>query len=335
MMLALVMAAVLGFVEPQALSGQRSQGFSVGVSTIQIDPSTEVTQSVRVLLWRPIREPLAPATLLDLAHLVCPAATGVADCFRDLAQPTGLPGDVVLSSSQLDALSRIRLDAGIGGAAIKVRQPLVVFAGSIGSRGAEFMELAQLLASRGIVTAIVIPPFQARRPEFSAAEAESAHTRLKRAIASLVADRGVDPARLALAAWSFGGVPAALEAMNNPAVRGLLSLDSAIRYQYGVDLIRSSPAYRPQAYHGRVLSLVAGRTNPVPQSDRVMESLTNARIDSVVLAELRHGDFSDLYAAVPMRVVQPTDAALEKGRAGMLRLSVDFLERVLKPTSAP
>jgi hypothetical protein len=331
----IVMAALLCLVQPQPSSGQIGRGFPIGVSTIQVDPASDVTQGVRAMVWRPIQKALAPATLFDIARLVCPATPGVADCFRDLGQPTGLPGDVVLSAGQLDALSRIRLEAGLGGDALDTRQPLVVMAGSIGSRGAEFIELAQRLARRGMVTAIVIPPLHTRRPQFSPAEAAAAHAGLTRAIATLAADRGVDPARLALAAWSFGGVAAALEAMNAPAVRGLLSLDSAMRYQYGVDLIRSSPSFRPTAYHGRLLSFVAGRSNPVPQSDSVIESLTNAQVESVVVPELRHGDFSDLYAALPMRVVQATNAALENGRARMLGQAADFLERVLTSPPAP
>ena len=262
--------------------------------------------------------------------MVCPSAAGLADCFRDLAQPSGLPDDLVLSAAQLEALSREPLGAALGGNPGGGSRPLVVLAGSIGSRGGEFIELSRRLARRGIVAATLLPAVRDSRPAFTPEEAAAAHAGLQRAIAALTADAGVDGRRLALVAWSFGGVPAALEAMTNPDIRALVSLDSAIRYQYGVDLIRSSAAFRPSAYRGRVLSLAAGTRNAVSQSDAVIDAFTNARLERVIAAGLRHGDFSDLYSALPMRVAGLPDRELDRRREEMLDLVVGFLQRALQ-----
>jgi hypothetical protein len=301
----------------------------IGISVIQVDPAVDETLGVRMAVWQPVERQGTPATLGDLSRLVCPGTDNVGDCFRDLRQPTGLQDNVSLTSVQLDALSRVGLEAGIGSVRVNRRLPTVVLTGSIRSRSAEFIELAQAVAKRGIVAAIVIPPFEPARPEFSLTEAEMSHARLSRSIARLANDGILDPARVALTAWSFGGVPAMLEAMSNPSVRAVVSLDSAVRYKYGVELIRSARAYRPLAFRGSLLSLVAGEDNPVEKSDVVLQALANATVRSVTVQGLRHGDFSDLYAALPMRVsTMPETREQERlrRRSDMLRLAVDFLE---------
>ena len=325
-----LVAVVCTFALQPSSATTHAVALPVGVFMARIDPTPDVTQGVRALVWRPIKERRAPMTVGDLSRLVCPGVQGVAECFRDLGEPTGLPGDPVLSSTQLDALSRERLSAGVGGVAMEAKLPLVVMRGSLVSRGGEFIELAQLLASRGIVAAVVIPPLRSEPPAFTSTEVEAALAGLKRVVSVITNGSGVDGGRLGLVAWSFGGVPALLEATSNASVRVLVSLDSAMRYQYGVDLIRSSAAFEPGAYRGRLVSLVAGRTNAVPTSDVVLRVLSNAHVETRIVDGFRHGDFSDLYAALPSRLVLSADRDLRRRREEVLIQIARLLESSLE-----
>jgi len=319
------MRLLLAFAGIVGLYVQPSPSHPVGFTVINIDPGGS-----RALVWRPVVAAGPVMTVSQLAQAACPDRPAVVDCFPDLAGPTGLPDNARLSSAELAAVARERLQASPGGTPVG-RLPLIVLTGAIASRGGEFAVLAETLANRaGVVVAVITASTRATPPKFTPAETAEAYEVLSRAIEALSRDSGVDATRVAIGAWSFGGVPAALTAMNSLRVRALVSLDSAIRYQYGVELIRSSPDYRPAAFSGRVLSLVAGVANPVPTDEGVLRAMTNARVETQVVTGLRHGDFSDQYLLLPLRGRPATDtASFPVRREDMVRRILTFINSAL------
>jgi dienelactone hydrolase len=212
-------------------------------------------------VWRPVDAPGARITLGELGGLVRPAAgADRSPCLGEgLSSAAGEP-----------------LFARLDGTPAAGRRPLVVLSGGLNSAGLELASLAETLASHGyVVAAVLAPPGDSPRA-FDARHVELARAAIAATIERLSRDDGVDDERVALGAWSFGGAPATLEALARPSVRALVSLDSALRYQYGAALIRDARGYVPAAYRGALLSVIAGVDNEVAKDEGVLDAMSNA-----------------------------------------------------------
>lgn len=314
---------------------------AVGLTIVPHDPASSDGRGYRSLVWRPVQADLEPVTFEMFARALCPShsdrplAALVDACFPNLAAAVQArpPG------AGPEALARIggqRLHAGWGGTPLATPRPVMVMAGSLSSSGGEFISVAEAVASHGYVVAAVVPPSRADRPAFSAAEAERARHALAAALSSFSGDSGVDTSQVVLAAWSFGGVPATIEALGNPRVQALISLDSAVRYQYGSDLIRSAPGYRPDAFRGSALMISAGVENSVGKDDSVLVALSQRRIERYVAEGLAHADFSDQYGALPALLSPRAERTLFHERyARLLARIVTFLERATVSGAGP
>jgi pimeloyl-ACP methyl ester carboxylesterase len=79
----------------------------------------------------------------------------------------------------------------------------------------------------------------------------------------------VDSTRIALAAWSTGGLAAAMAAAERPNVVAFASLDGATAYAYG-DSLLAEVAGSTWRWRTPYLHLVAGVTGPVAQSEHFL-----------------------------------------------------------------
>lgn len=307
-MVAVVAAVTAAAAQPS--TGRRTWAgtvpgpYAVGLTVLDGDRDTGAHAISRALVWRPIQAARDPITFEMFAHAVCPPAIArtptalVVECFPNLA--SGLKGDRQdVDAAAVARVASERLHAGFGGAPLPSRRAVVVIAGALSGTGGEFISLAETLASHGFLVAAVAAAAPAGPRTRTLAEAERTQLAIAQMLSRLSDDAGADTSRVALAAWSFGGVPIVLEAFANPRVQALVSLDSAMRYEYGSDLIRAAPGYAPARFRGRVLHVTAGVDNTVAKDDRVLEALGQARVERHVADGLSHADFSDHYGALP------------------------------------
>lgn len=264
---------------------------AVGFSVLPLPESPAGDGGARVFVWRPVEAPGVPLTVGTLAATVCGSGP-VEACFPGLAPPAEAAG-----GPDLAVIERLRLHGRSGGRPARVRRPLVVLLGSLGSPGAEFTALAEALASRGhIVAEIVAGRRNGRR--FDAAAVDEALDLTDRTIATMGRQGDVDVTRIGIVAWSFGGVPATLAAARDVRVRALVSLDSAGRYRYGTDLLRAA-GFRAATMRARVLSFTAGVDNTVEKDDTVLAALPQERVERQSAVGLAHAGFCDHYGAWP------------------------------------
>jgi dienelactone hydrolase len=308
--------------------------YAVGVSVRRLRAANDDEAAYVALVWRPVTRADGPgATLEALAGALCPDldASGGArlgGCFPRLAGTIAgaAPAE---SDDALERLAGLRLAAALGGEPAAGDFPLAVVVGSLRGSAIEFASLGEALASRGWVVAAVAPSAPPAEAEFDAASVVRVRAAIRAAVDELSAAPGIDASRIAVVAWSFGGVPAALEAAADPRVDALVSLDSALRYAYGAELIRAAPDYRPSSFEGAFLSVEAGIDNEVAKDDALAAELAASPPRVVAVAGLDHGGFPDFAGALAAGVGSgAARAAFQRDRAAMIEMTAAFLAEI-------
>lgn len=184
--------------------------------------------------------------------------------------------------------------------------------------------MAETLASRGFVVAEVVSAAPSERGGVTTATAAAATSRLADALQLLATDPTIDASTTAIAAWSFGGVPAFQLAVSDPRISAMVSLDSALSYRYGVDLLRTAslPA-RTTAL--RMLAFSAGVSSAVARDDTWLASQPAVRLERATAIGLAHAGFNDLYGAWPAEVNRAASSAFLNDHAQVVAAVVRFL----------
>lgn len=303
-------------------------GASLGPHPVTITIS-DAADGFRQIVWAPAARPGSASTLSEIVSRLCPDAAAVrpvAQCLPDLANELARRGSGTIEAD-LDSLAATPVGASLDAPRLAGRRPRVILQGSINSRGGEFFSLGEALASRGYEVTVIVDATPSANPPYDAA----AVTRARRGLD--VAREGRDDPHV-LVAWSFGGVPAALEAVTDPSPRAFVSLDSALRYGYGVQLLRAE-GFRPDTFSGPVLSVRPGTGNAVPQDDALVAQMSGAGGVVFTAGGLRHADFSDLRGAFPA-LLMPESARrqFQASHTAMIERVVDFIEETLPATDA-
>ncbi|HZV84726.1 MAG TPA: hypothetical protein VFF48_07040 [Brevundimonas sp.] len=139
---------------------------------------------------------------------LCPELAGqdvVTRCLGDLADEMRRRGRP-LTPEDAARVGAQALNASVDAARRPGERPLVLLQGSITNRGAEFLSLGEALASRGYEVVAVVEAAPAAQPAYDAVAIDRARRALKLA-------KGETARPYAVVAWSFGGAPAALEAI--------------------------------------------------------------------------------------------------------------------------
>jgi dienelactone hydrolase len=290
-------------------------------------------ENYTIVVWRPAQRQGDGAPIGTLAAELCeedalPDAALLRRCFPGMAREV----ETRVSADHLDAALQTIADTRLAAARdvplARGRFPLLLLAGFPSGRGMEFPSISEAVASHGYVVASIggLEPRPVSR--YDAATVEEMRSAIRAALAHLAVDDGVDFRRIALGAWSVGGAPAALHAMNDSRVRAFVSFDSALRYAYGDELIRSAPDFLPQNYSGALLSFTPGVDNPVPKANRV--ALESAQTRQVTIDNLSHGGFVDLYGMIPALTSAEERETFQRTYGGVARQTVSFLDETLK-----
>jgi tetratricopeptide (TPR) repeat protein len=152
-------------------------------------------------------------------------------------------------------------------------------------------------------------------------------------IAKLRTDPAVDPDKLALVGFSFGGLPTSLIAMHNPEVDALVSLETAAANKYGYSVLFQNPLYEPRLLTAPFLHFTAMETNEA-SDDAFVRSLKYSKVHIVKLKGMRPASFSSyvMYTALlptqpamPDQPAQPSPAESKAGYETICAYTAEFL----------
>jgi hypothetical protein len=259
--LASLLFAVMQFSGPVDLG---PNAIGVRAEMVKVDG-----RQVQMLVWYPARAGGSPMTFGALVDAACvpegQPLRPVADCrarwLRDLLEyrPTARVDERVFTLPTRAALNADR---------IRARFPVVVFDGGLRSDALSYFSLAEYLASHGIV-AISVPSTPVAPEPSLTFDVVGVRRKARIVRAALDASRewpDVDPARAVVAAWSVDGVSTVIAAIDDPRIRGVLSLDGGVGYDYGLPLVREVVSTRRTA--APALHISGKAPNPFPVTDQ-------------------------------------------------------------------
>lgn len=197
---------------------------------------------------------------------------------------------------ELAAPMRARRDA----AAIGGKFPIVIYAPSISAPAAENPDLCEYLASHGyiVIASPSIGPRSRRMPnDLAGAEAQAADISFLIGYAGTLAQ--ADPARIAVAGFSWGGFANVLAAARDSRIKALVALDGSVRYY--PELVSAATYLAPQrtttpmlyvAARPSSLEDIAARGKP---TSSYLNDAKHADMFKLTMYPMEHFAFSSTY----------------------------------------
>jgi len=283
---------------------------NVWVETTMIEDSSRVTHAggprpIQMTVWipsaaAPPRETMTYADYADLADDEDPreppsGGVGAAAGRREFLVSHGLPDSVARAWFEAPMLAGRGARPGAGG------HRVVLIAQGNGETVADQSVLGEFLASHGFVVATC--PSQSRRtgepsdPAHVAAAARDQADDLALLRAALAARGDVDVDHVSIVAHSFGARSALYEAMRDPHVDCLVSLDGGIGTATAREGYEGDPAFRPDSARIPVLHFFETLDGPMAPDWTTLRRLEAADVWIARTDDLHHHHFSDLGAA--------------------------------------
>ncbi len=214
--------------------------------------------------------------------------------------------------------------------------PVLVYAPGSGYPAFDNSVLFEYLASHGLV--IVSSPSigpDARRMPGSLLGLEAQARDLEVLVGYVQTLRHADSERIAVAGFSWGGVPAMLLALRNARVRAVVSLDSVVRDGRTLALARGLPYFQPERLRAPALVFVTApdRTIPGFDDESFLDQARYAELTRVVVPGTDHHDLGSMSALLrrASRAGQDRDwTAADAGYEAVCTLTLEFLRRHLQ-----
>jgi dienelactone hydrolase len=184
------------------------------------------------------------------------------------------------------------------GPAAEGRFPLVLVAQGNRHSAVDQAILAELLASHGYAVATSPSPMNVSGPMKDEAEigprAEEQAADLAFVFHRLRRERGVDAARVAVVAHSFGARGALLFAMQEKAVRALVSLDGGIGTALGRDALERSALFARAGFDIPVLHAYQELDDFMKPDFGLLRAVAGERLELLPTRGMHHAHFSSL-----------------------------------------
>jgi dienelactone hydrolase len=231
-----------------------------------------------------------------------------------------------------DALLATGTRAFEGAAAATGRFPLVLFGNALTARGFTYTTLCEYLAGHGYVV-VSMPSLGAGPGEDAPFDQRGIALQLDDlafAIRKMRSRSSVDADRLALIAWSVGGVTTALLQMTNPDVDVTVSLDSGTAYAYGNELLSASPHFDPSRLDRPFLQMIGVQPSgfEVPKDDRFYSELTAGPKYQLEFPAMKHSDFTSVLGDLTFSSADGEDK--KESFRWVARYTVRFLDAFLR-----
>jgi tetratricopeptide (TPR) repeat protein len=191
-------------------------------------------------------------------------------------------------------------------APLKTHFPLILIAPSSRlSSPVGIAILAEYLASHGYVVASSPGMgLTSRQVSFNSVGTLTQMQDMQFILANLRSFPAVDPDKLAVIGFSFGGLAGSLLSMYNGDVDAFVSLETAAANNYGYSVLFQNPLYDPSLLRVPVLHFTAQEVNEA-SNDSFLRSIKYAPLTQVKLKGMTPGDFSSFSMIVPMIPVPP------------------------------
>jgi dienelactone hydrolase len=299
-----IAAALLAAAPPlfaELAPGPHAVGFAVD---LQHDPSRVLAgaaRPVQLSIWFPAKTHGGPLRLRDYVGL----AAGERGTWRredqDLAvadQAAFLRQAAQLEPAEAQALLDQPLLARENARPLGPRFPLLLIAQGNGQSASDQAVLCEWLASHGHVVASTPSPMRLSGPLSGvaaiAARAEEQAADLAFALGVLRDRPDVDATRLAVIGQSFGARSALLFAMQEPAVRAMVSLDGGIGSRAGQAQLASSRLFDPERARFPLLHLYEEQDEFMAPDFALLRKLGRSHRLLARAAHLRHSHFTAL-----------------------------------------
>lgn len=171
--------------------------------------------------------------------------------------------------------------------------PLVVYSPGLGADAFQNLVACEYLASHGFVVA-AIPSLGTRTREVtaSATEIETGVRDLEVVLDQISSFADVDPGRIGVIGYSWGGLVVAFLAMHRADIDAVATLDGSLMVKHHYELARSSPGYDLSKLKQPILLFVANAREWKARTLEFFEALHGADVRLVRFNDLFHGDFS-------------------------------------------
>ena len=215
--------------------------------------------------------------------------------------------------------------------------PLVLIAPSSGlSSPVTSVVLAEFLASHGYVVASSPGMgLNSRQLSFNSVGVITQLQDLQFLIASLNSFPAIDPNKLAVIGFSFGGLAGSLLSMYNGDVDAFVSLETSAANKFGYSVLFQNPLYDPPLLRVPVLHLTAQETN-ADSNDAFLKAIKYAPLTVVKLKGMTPGDFSSFAMITPLIPIPPSPeqnqppADKRTGYEAICRYTLEFLNAKVK-----
>ena len=302
---------------------------------------------VQIALWLPAREPGSKPPLayrdyfalsLTEKELVPAAEDARAKAeagWTSFVAERGIPEEI--AARWLAAPMLARPDA----APAPGRFPLVLVAQGNGQSAMDQAVLAELLASHGYTVGSCPSPMNISGPMQDASEiaarAEEQAADLAFVLRQLERDPHVDAARLAVVGHSFGARGALLLAMQEGAVRALVSLDGGIGTGLGRDAMEGSKLFKASGLSIPLLHAYEELDDYMKPDFGLLQKVAGEHLDLLPTRGLHHVHFTTLGFAASAwpEVARATGAGPEapESLSAVVERTLDVVTRALVPAA--
>lgn len=181
------------------------------------------------------------------------------------------------------------------------RYPLVVIVGGTNGSNALFTSLAEHYAAQGMVVA-TFSSFGTNDTTACGYDIDCAQHQvndLSKVVDHFKHMDWIDEDRISMIAWSFGGLSAWAYTQQETCIRKIVSFDSALGYQYGVNLIKSGSMFDLCNHHVSLLHFQSLKSGKKTQQDMsFLKTLPNDMTTVVRSRKLLHAQFTSLYGEI-------------------------------------
>ena len=175
------------------------------------------------------------------------------------------------------------------------RHPLVIFVPGRAAPAFQNTVAYEYLASAGFVVAS-FPSVGATSRDMTSDEAgASAQVLDIEFVSAAVRDLApIDPERVALVGYSWGGLTVTLAAMRGADVDAMVAIDSTLMVKKGHALARSFEGYRPDSLQVPVMLMIADAVEWKERDLSFFEQLSGKHVSLLRFHDLKHGDFGSI-----------------------------------------
>jgi dienelactone hydrolase len=336
-------ALVLAAPASPLLGGVRPGPHAVAFRVLGRRDAGRRDRPVQIALWLPAADPGSKPPLayrdyfalsLTEKQLVHAAKDARAEAgWSSFLAERGIPEE--LAARWLGAPMLARVDA----APARGRFPLVLVAQGNSQSAMDQAVLAELLASHGYAVATCPSPMNISGPMQDASEiaarAEEQAADLAFVLRQLERDPHVDAARLAVVGHSFGARGALLLAMQERAVRALVSLDGGIGTALGRDAMEGSRLFKASGLGIPLLHAYEELDDYMKPDFGLLRKVAGEHLDLLPTRGLHHVHFTTLGFAASAwpEVAHATGAGPEapESLSTVVERTLDVVARALAP----